>query len=340
MIKKRPSSIDVARRAQVSQATVSYVLSGRTDKAIREETKARVLLAAEELGYLPNRLADGILRGKTNTIGVLMPDFAHSFNSQMLMGLEEAFAETGYRTLIAHNRNNPEMERHQVRLLMEHRVDGIVAVTDSQTIDEIGEWISEADRAGVPVVIVDDRKMEGVLDTIVSDDVTGARLAVEHLIQMGHTRIIFIGGGEIASTSRERRQGYFEALAAHRIAPQASWLLSSSYHSHAMDLTPVLRLNPAPTAAFAVSDTHAAMAMLHLKEKGIRVPEDFAVVGYGDLEWAEFLSLTSVHQNPKEMGRLAATRLISRLNGDESPPVTERLEPVLVTRLSSGRSSQ
>jgi LacI family transcriptional regulator len=336
LMRKRPSSIDVARRAEVSQATVSYVLSGRTDKSISKETKERVFQAAEDLGYVPNRLADGILRGKTQTVGVLMPDFAHSFNSQVLQGIEEAAADDGYRLLIAHNRNHPEYELHQVKMLQEHRVDGLIAVTDERTIDSLQDWVIPLSDSGVPVVIVDDLKLDGRLDTVVSDDVSGARAAVEHLIAMGHKRIAYLGGGSRASTSRDRRQGYEEALAAHGLVHHPEWVVGTSYRRNEdPDLSPLMTLAKRPTAVFCASDGLASQAMMVLAKRGFRIPGDLAFVGYGDLEWARYMNLTSVDQHPTSMGRVAAHRLVQRILGESGPPVTEKMEPSLVVRGSS-----
>jgi DNA-binding LacI/PurR family transcriptional regulator len=335
LAKKRPNSIDVARLAEVSQATVSYVLSGRADKTISPETRARVERAAAELGYMPNRLADGILRGKTSTIGVLMPDFAHSFNSQLLQGIEETLAASGFRTLIAHNRNNPEFERRQVRMLMEHRVDGIVAVTDEQTIDQMPDWIEHTRKVGVPVVVLDDRILEGKVDTIVSDDVLGARLAVSHLIEQGHRRIAYLGGGDRASSSRDRRLGYRDALAAYGIEHDPDLIVGTDYRHADPDIVPLLaRANP-PTAVFAASDGLAGQTIVRLQDQGWRIPEDLAFVGYGDLQWAQYMRLSTVNQDPAELGLLAAKQILARIQGDESEPILQRLAPKLIVRRSS-----
>lgn len=336
-MKKRPSSIDVARHAEVSQATVSYVLSGRGDKSISEQTRAKVLQAAEELGYLPNRLAEGILRGKTSTIGVIMPDFQHSFNGQILAGLEETFAEDGYRMLIAHNRHDADIERRQVRMLLEHRVDALVAVTDEPTVDSLAAWISETRKTGVPVCVLDDLKLDGVVDTVVSSDLLGAKLAVEHLLALGHRRIAFLGASNRASTSRDRRQGYMNVLAANGIEVDASLMVNLSYRADIDEgFLDLLKVKNPPTAVFAASDGMAARAMVILREAGLSVPQDLAFVGYGELEFARYLGLTTIDQHPMEMGRQAALRVLARLKGDQGLPTTVRLDPSLVVRESCG----
>lgn len=335
-MRKRPSSIDVAKLAEVSQATVSYVLSNRSDKAISEETRARVLEAADKLGYLPNRLADGILRGKTATIGVLMSDFAHSFNSQLLAGMENTLGDAGYRVLIAHNRNDPEHERRQVRMLMEHRVEGIVAVTDEQTIDAILIWIQEAHRAGVMVCVVDDTKLSGSVDTVVSDDLAGAHQAVSHLIEVGHRRIAYLGAGDRASTSRERRAGYEAALRDHGIPLDPDLIVGHSYRRpEDPDITNLLDQPNPPTAVFAASDGLVAQALANLEPRNVRVPEDLAIVGYGNLEWSRYLGLSTVDQHAYAMGSAAAQRILVRLGGYAGVSVTMRVPGHLIIRRSS-----
>lgn len=335
-MKKRPSSIDVARLAEVSQATVSYVLRGRADKSISEDTRERVLKAASDLGYRPNRLADGVLRGRTSTIGVLMPDFAHSFNAKLLMGLEEAFGQKGYRILIAHSGNSPTREKEQVEMLMEQRVDGLIVATDENTVDDMPKWVADVSRTGVPVCVVDDSRLAGIVDTVVTDDVHGASLATSHLIAQGHTRIGYLGGGERASSSRDRKEGYRRALDAHGIPFDEALVVGTGYWvEQDPDLRPILSVKNPPTALFAASDGLACQALARLQEEGESIPDGFAVVGYGNLEWARYTGLSSISQAPEMMGRNAAELLMRRLAGESGAPTTERLPVELIVRRSS-----
>lgn len=327
----------MARLAEVSQATVSYVLSNRTDKVISDVTRTRVLAAAEKLGYMPNRLADGILRGKAMTIGVLMPDFAHTFNSNVLSGLESTFAASGYRILIAHNRNDPEQERHQVRMLMEHRVDGIVAVSDESTVGEMRAWVDEALKIGVAVAVLDDSSLSDCVDTVISDDLWGSKLAVEHLISQGHTRIGFLGAGNRASSSRERLRGYEETLRLHGIEPDPCLEIGHSYRTQVdPDLSPLLTGPNRATGVFSVSDGLVAQGMIGLEAKGTYRTDSLSFVGYGNLEFARYLGLTSIEQHPVAMGQKAASRLLARIGGESSVPIIDRIRPDLIIRRSSG----
>lgn len=331
--KKRANSIDVARLADVSQATVSYVLSNRSDKVISPETRKRVLRAAESLGYLRNRLADGILRGKTNTIGVLMPDFSQSFNSHLLMGLETEFAEAGYQIVIAHNRNDPEMEREQVRMLLEHRVEGLIAVADEATVAHIGTWVEVALKSGIAVCILDDLVLNGVVDTVVSDDVLGATLAVQHLLAQGHRRIAYLGGSERTSTSRDRRAGYEAALRSAGIEPDPALLVVQNYRTSVdPDLSPILIGDHAATAVFSASDGLVGQAMMLLSSRGFSELSRQSYVGYGNLEFSRYLSLTTVEQHPREMAKRAAKLMLARLSGTNEPAITEKVTPSLIVR--------
>jgi LacI family transcriptional regulator len=335
-VRKRASSIDVARLAEVSQATVSYVLSNRTDKVISEVTRSKVLAAAEKLSYMPNRLADGILRGKTLTIGVLMSDFSNSFNSKILTGMESGFAEAGYSILIAHNRNDPEQERLQVRMLMEHRVAGIVAVSDEATVRDLPMWVEKALRLDVDVCVVDDSSLDGMVDTVVSDDLEGASLAVDHLVSQGHERIAFLGGSDRTTTSRDRRIGYEQALRRHGLEVDSSLMIGNHYRTDVdPDLSPLILGPNRATAVFGVSDGLVGQAMMRLESEGIYRRDILAYVGYGNLEFSRYLWLSTIEQYPIEMGRRAASRMIARIAGNKSNPTTDRVKPELVIRRSS-----
>jgi len=333
--KKRPSSTDVARLAGVSQATVSYVLSNRSDKVISEDTRERVLSAVNTLSYMPNRLANGILRGKTSTIGVIMSDFGHSFYSKLLMGLEEEFSAEDYHILIAHTRSDANFGAKQVRMLLEHRVDGMVVVADESTILGLPQWAEEAQRVGVQLCVIDDRIMEGTFDTIVSDDIAGSRLAVQHLIDLGHHNIAFLGGGGAATTAQDRFQGYAETLTDNGIPVRENYRIPMLFHEEHSRAELLLTLKPRPTAVLAISDAHAARTINDLRERKLKIPEEMAFIGYGNPEWADFLNLTSVFQNPLLMGRTTAGRLVKRIKGDTSAPMTLKLMPELVVRAST-----
>ncbi len=338
MRQRKPSMVDVARRAGVSQTTVSYVLSGRKDVVIPKATRERIWQAARELGYRPNSLARGLVRGKTQTIGVLMPRMDSSFHALILDGIQEVCTAQDYRLLLADSRHNAELEAKQIDLLLEHRVDGIISIAVAGPAS--GTWVRLLREEGVPLVIVDEHTFEGEADCVVSDDVTGARMAVEHLLRLGHRRIVHLSAGADMSASRDRLQGYLTALRNGGIEPRPEWVSGDSFfmptdriHQVVAEL---LDLPEPPTALFAANDDLAAEAIHVARRRGFRVPDDLAVVGYGNTEVGRHLQLTTVHQDPRLMGKMTAERLFRRLQEPDLPLECIMLPTQLVVRESCG----
>ncbi|GIV18353.1 MAG: LacI family transcriptional regulator [Armatimonadota bacterium] len=338
MVRRKPSMVDVAKRAGVSQTTVSYVLSGRQDVVIPQSTRERIWQAARELGYRPNGLARGLVRGKTQTIGVLIPRMDSSFHALIMDGIQEVCTATDYRVLLADSRHNAELETRQVEMLLEHRVDGIISIAVAGASS--GTWVRMLKREGVPLVIVDEHTFEGEADCVVSDDVTGARKAVQHLIQLGHRRIVHLGAGSDMSAARDRQAGYLLALQSAGIEPRDEWVRGDSFfmpveriHEIVAEL---LHLSEPPTALFAANDDLAAEAMQVAREHGVQVPQQLAIVGYGNTEVGRHLRLTTVHQDPRQMGQIAARRLMHRLQNMDLPVKCMKLPTQLVIRESCG----
>lgn len=336
-MRKRPSSLDVARLSGVSQTTVSFVLSGKSTKTISAETQARVMQAAKDLGYRPNRLANGLLRGKTQTIGVVAPRIDHSFNANILQGIEEVCAAADHRVLVANNQHKPEIERQQVELLLDHRVDGVVWLSDEATIDRVRDWLDPLRATGTPVAIIDDRSMAEEVDCFVTDDIAGSRLATEHLLSQGHRRIALIAGSKRTTSAQDRLAGYQEALAQAGIAPDDELVRGGLYDMRNLegDLDALFALPCPPTAAVFASDALAARALMELRHRGVCVPEEFAVVGYADMEFALWLDLTTIRQDAIELGRRAAERLMHRIQEPHLPAEMFTVPVHLTVRRSS-----
>ncbi len=340
VIRRKPSMLDVAKRAGVSQTTVSYVLNGRKDVVIPESTRKRIWQAAQELGYRPNSLARGLVRGKTQTIGVLMPRMDSSFHALILDGIQEVCTARDYRVLLADSRHNADLEAKQVEMLLEHRVDGIISIAVAG--EASGDWVRLLKREGVPLVIVDEHTFEGEADCVISDDVLGARLAVEHLIQLGHQRIVHLSAGTEMSAARDRRTGYLLALQAAGIEPREDWIRGGSFFMPVerirQAVEELLDLPEPPTALFAANDDLAAEATHVARQRGIAIPAQLAVVGYGNTEVGRHLQLTTVHQDPRLMGQIAARRLLRRLQETDLPAKCIVLPTRLIVRESCGSS--
>jgi LacI family transcriptional regulator len=335
---RKLSGNDVARAAGVSQTTVSFVLSGRTDITIPEATRERVRRVARELGYRPNGVARSLARGCTQTIGVIVPRVDSTFCGQIAQGIQEACIESDYRVLLAHTLHRPEVEARQVDLLLEHRVDGLICVADEWTIGDLPRRVSGVLGEHVPCVVIDDRSLADRVDCVVSDDDHGARLAVRHLLALGHRRVAHLGAGEWTSPARDRASGYRAAMQEAGVEVDEALVVGRSFSMHgAAEAMGALldRPNP-PTAIFAANDRLAAEAVEAIEGRGLRVPEDVAIVGYADMEVAHYLKLTTVHQGTLQMGRLAVRRLLRRIAEPGLAPEVLSLPTRLVVRRSCG----
>ncbi|MGQ9881244.1 MAG: LacI family DNA-binding transcriptional regulator [Armatimonadota bacterium] len=338
MARRKPNMVDVAKRVGVSQTTVSYVLSGRKDVVIPEATRERIWKAVKELGYRPNGLARGLVRGKTQTIGVLIPRMDSSFHALIMDGIQEVCTALDYRVLLTDSRHNAELEAKQVEMLLEHRVDGIISIAVAG--EPSGTWVRMLRQEGVPLVIVDEHTFEGEADCVVSDDRRGAQMAVDHLIRLGHRRIVHLCAGSDMSAARDRCAGYLSALQRAGIEPRGEWIRGDSFfmpveHVHRI-VEELLDLPESPTALFAANDDLAAEAIQVARKRGIAIPQQLAVVGYGDTEVGRHLHLTTVHQDPRLMGQIAARRLLRRQQAPDLPVECITLPTRIIVRASCG----
>lgn len=340
MAKKKPriSSFDVARRAGLSRTTVSYVLNRRSDVSIPQATRDKVLQAARELGYRPNGIARSLVSGRTYTIGVIVPVLESSFTSDVVNGVEAVCSERQYRLLLAYSHNDPQRERKQAQLLLEHRVDGLIFIPGYRTLPAAYRWLREALAENVPCAIVDDSSSGLPVDYVVSDDRNGATTAVGHLIRLGHRRIGHLCAGDVGSPARERRAGYCAALKAGGLEPAPNLIVGSSFDpaSAAASMLQLLDQPEPPTAVFAANDLMAITAIEKVKERGLRVPQDVAFIGFSDFALSQYLNLTTVHRGPAEMGKRAAERLFERIENPHLKPEGRVVPTHLIVRESCG----
>ncbi|HEX8238043.1 MAG TPA: LacI family DNA-binding transcriptional regulator [Abditibacteriaceae bacterium] len=339
-MKRNPSSQDVAERAGVSRTTVSYVLSGRAHTSIPQETQARVRQAARELRYRSNRLANGILRGQTKMLGVVLPHLAHSFYSLLLQGIHEECDRHGYSVLLAHSRNDLKVEQQRVGLLMEYRVDALLCVNYARYQSEAIAWAQETREAGLPCVLLDCLPAGHQLDGVISDDVNGARVAIEHLIALGHHRIGHVMGDQRINTGKDRYRSYLQALQNANIQVDDELIIGGEFlfEDGQRAMNTLLDLDHPPSAVFAANDTMAEGALEALQARGLQAPQDVALVGYGNLEASRGFGLTSVDQNPLLMGQRAVQCALARLNDETLAPQQIVVPTQLVVRRTCGAS--
>ncbi|MGE0455274.1 MAG: LacI family DNA-binding transcriptional regulator [Vicinamibacteria bacterium] len=323
----KPTITDVARRAGVSKSLVSLVM--RDAPHVSAPRRQAVLKAVSELGYRPNAMAQGLVQRRTRLIGVMVSHLHNPFWADVVAGVDEQAARAGYRVLFNTGNRVVAQEDRAIRSLLELRVDGLVL---AGTLAESRLMVEAA--AEVPVVLVGRVARSGALDSVSNDDYAGGVLVVEHCASLGHRRIAHIDGGHGAG-ALERRRGYLEAMRRLRLGAHAL-CVAGTYteeggHAGALRL---LELEPRPTAIFAANDLAALGALDALEERGLRVPDDVSLVGYDNTSLAALrhVSLTTVHQPRLEMGQIAVSTLLERLEEGRRKPRRAMLSPRLVVR--------
>jgi LacI family transcriptional regulator len=336
-VNRRPTQEDVARMAGVSRATVSYVINNRTDGNVRisEETRCRVLEAIEELGYRPNVLARSLRRGQTHTIGMIVPDNTNPFFAEVARGVEDTSFEQGYSVILCNSDSDLDKELLYTNVLAEKRVDGILFVAVGMS----AERICVLQERRMPVVVVD-RDIPGVtVDSVMTANERGGWLATRHLIELGHRRIAFIAGPSDVTPSAERVTGYRQALREADIPVDEALILKGDfqYESGYQATHQLLSIDDSPTAIFACNDLMAIGTISAAVGLGRQIPADLSVVGFDDVPLACFAnpSLTTVVQPKYEIGVVAATMLLERMQDPDRPPHRKMLDTELVVRQST-----
>lgn len=330
---------DVAARAGVSPSTVSRVVSNHP--RISEKTKRQVRLAMEELGYHPNVLARSLAKKSSEAIGVLIPStteefFMNPFFPELLRGISEVAKREGYDILLTTSDTGKEDVRTLTRMIHGKRVDGVLLLS-SRMQDPLMQVLQENP---FPAALVGRPMMELPIAWVNNDNVHACYQATKHLIGLGHSRIGFLGGDEGLLVTRDRLQGYHQALDESGIPTDRRLMFSSSFMEQGgyMGMMRLLALPDRPTAVVASDDLLAFGAMRAAGELGYRIPEDIAVVGFNNVKLTEISnpSLTSVDVNIYELGTTAAQLLIEQIRGG-GPVAAATLVPThLVVRHSCG----
>lgn len=329
----------VAVRAGVSESTASRILAGQRQYDAR--TIARVLAAAEALRYRPNSLVRGILSGRSRTIGVVVPA-STPFLAAVLRGIHDALAAADHALLLSWNPLHfavpgNVVERRHIHRLLEHRVDGLILrpTHDAATDDDYREI---RDRR-LPLVVVD-RELPGVAcDFAGTDDAGGARMAADHLLQLGHRRLGHLAGPRSVSTARLRREGFERTVADFGRGAVCRTVEGPDFRGLRDEALRLLRARPRPTAVFCANDDAAASLYEAANALHLRIPQDLSVVGFADLPHAVWMRppLTTVRQDPVAIGCEAARIVLARCaaRAGRNGPIVARLKPELVVRGST-----
>ena len=330
---------DIAKAAGVSHPTVSRALSD--SPLVNAETKARIQLLAQEMGYSPDAQARSLVLGRTLTIGVVVTTIADPFIAEIVQGVESTAYDHGYSVILASSSGKSGRELAAVEMLGSKRVDGLI-VTSSR----VGALYQEhLDRLGVPIVLINShREQRGAYTFSVNvDNRHGARTATEHLIDLGHRRIAYVTGAVKHSDDLERQAGYRQALAEAGIAYDPGLVVPGTGRSGGGERAfPMLSvLSPPPSAVFCYNDMTAVGLMQAAQDDGLKVPEDLSVVGFDDIPLASYVTppLTTIAQPVPKMGRIAVEMVLalaSRLEAKGNQVTNVVVQGDLIVRRSSG----
>lgn len=322
---------DVAREAGVSRALVSLVMRG--SPKVSEKRRARVLAAAERLGYRPNTIARNLASRRTRTVGVLLNELHNPFYAEIMDGVYEVADELDYHVLIGASGSRAGGEQATLETLLDLRVEGLILIgprLPARAIVAAGAWI--------PIIVVARPMRAPQVDSIMDDERLGASLVVGHLAALGHRRILHIDGGRGAGAAT-RRACYAAAMRAAGLGDEIR-VVPGDYTdvAGARAAARLLESGDLPTAIFAANDFVATGAIDQFDEAGLSVPGDISIVGYDNIFLAALrrLALTTINQPRGNMGRLAVRSLIERIEGTRSTPARYRLAPELIVRETTG----
>jgi LacI family transcriptional regulator len=330
---------EVAKQAGVSPMTVSRVVNN--PGSVRKETRERVEKIITATGYIPNRLAQGLISQRTGTIGLIIPDVANPFFALVLRAAEMTARREGYRLLVCNTEGDAALERDYIQNLLSHQVDGLIIAPVS---DRSRTGLLPLVQHNYPLVLLD-RSVHGIdCDLVQGDSAVGAHRLVRHLIGVGHRRIAMILGADDVSTSRERYAGYCEALEVSGLSLERDLIVETTVDLPGgyRAMQQILALGPRPSAIFAVNNMTALGAMQALREQGLSVPEAIALVCFDDVEhlaiWAPFM--TVVDQPAEAFGAMATQMVLERISGRATEkPRLVRLPTKLIIRTSCGRGT-
>jgi LacI family transcriptional regulator len=323
---------DVCRVAKVSTATVSRVINH--SPLVTDETRSRVLEAMRSLGYRPSHAARTLARQRTELIGVVFPEIASGFFTEVLRGIDEVAAEHHFHLMTAFSHGLTDEERFVSRLLQERRVDALILMNLLLS----DEFIRDAATRGIPIVLID-RPVEGAdLFAVSMDNQGGAEKAMSHLLGHGYRKLAVLSGPTDNYDAQHRLEGCNRALEAAGVAASAIPVLQGAFteESGSAVMKEWLKAGkPLPEAIFATNDAMALGALGVLRAHGVRVPEDIALVGFDDTESAHHVGLTSVRVPMWDMGKAAAVAAIQQMSSRKAQP-PQVLETKLIVRRSCG----
>jgi LacI family transcriptional regulator len=331
---------DIARDLGVSVITISKVLRNHPD--VGDETRERVLARVKELDYRPNLAARSLVTGRTYLVGLVVPDLLHPFFAEIAKSLSEALRESGYYLIVSSSDEDPDLEEQEINQLLARRLDTLIIASCRSTV----ELFFRIEKQKTPYVLID-RNMPGLSANFVGvDDEAVGMLATRHLIEVGCRRIAHIRGPETSPGIR-RLEGYKRALTQSSLKVIDDYIIQEpkgdveTRQRGAEAMRQLLNLKPRPDGVFCFNDPMAMGAMNYALDQGVRIPEDIAVIGCGNLHYDDALSvpLSSINQHSRRIGQEAGRIALAILNS-KLPPKPENvvLQPELIVRRSTQRA--
>src|SRR6266516_1784638 len=328
------SIYDIAKKAGVSPSTVSRALEDHP--RIGATTRKRIQELAKEMGYVPSTVAKSLAANKTWTIGMVLAAISDPFMGRVVEGVEQAAVEAGFNVFISTSQNDRQQEIAAIKMLQKRRVDGIIVIA-SHLFDQYPRFFG---RSKVPIVIINEQEPGKTMHFVTVDDVHAARLAVEHLLALGHRRIGYVSVTNRPKSNQYRLKGYQDALEAAGIASDPALIFTSNIiEDHAKrgeaSLEPLLAAGA--TAVFCYNDTTAMSLLATCYKRGVSVPGDLSIIGFDDIDMATYTipPLTTIRQPRFELGQRAMQMMLALLNGQE--PENQFLPIELVVRQTTAR---
>jgi LacI family transcriptional regulator len=333
---------DIAEKLNISAATVSRALN--KSSKISETTRTLVMETAERMNYKQNKLAQALKSGKSNNVGVIVPRINRNFFSSVIRGIEEELNPHGYHVIICQSYNEESKEIENINALLNAQVDGIL-MSISKSTANVEKIISRILKKGVPLIFFD-RKLdiEGVSSVTINDYDAGYQ-ATQHLISEGCKRIAHLSGDCSIGIYKDRCNGYKQALADNELDLNEKYIIqtSSQIEEGREAVKRLLKLNPPPDAIFSASDFAALGAIQELRSRGIKIPDEFCVIGFSDEPFTRFmeLSISSIDQFPLDMGRIAAKVFLEQVKDGSKVKIEQKvvLAPKLYLRKSSVKTN-
>lgn len=341
-MKNKVTIYDIAKKLNITAATVSRALNDNAK--ISKKTRVLVLETARKMNYKPNKVAIALKSGKSKTIGVIVPWINRSFFSNVIRGIEDELRPFGYHVIICQTYDNKEREIETINTLIDARVDGILmSISNAMNVNDETQLthIEYILKQHIPLIFFDRKRDIDGVSSVTINDFEGGYKATEHLIARGCKRVAHLTIDCSLEIYQQRYEGYRQALTDYEIPYNDDYFLSTIDNSTEAGRTAtekLLKLEKIPDAIFASSDFLALGAIQELKEKGIRIPDDFCVSGFSNEPFTKFLelSITSVDQFPLDMGKTAAKVFLEQVTSAENIlPKNVVLTPRLIIRASS-----